>query len=187
MDWGKTPEWQKSLAHAPSIVTAEYRLANANGRATSHVGICKCGKQSRMRMRKCDCTGVGVVGDGGCEADARGPAAGGGDGQRRQVHDRAQQLALGHSRVAHQQTVNVPTQMRPIRQVSLPAASFLSFTGSISVIFTNLSLLTSISHAFPDEWQNASADKLHHSVEISKFMGNSLGVTADSNLRFAVP
>ena len=143
MDWGMTSEWQKSLAHAPSIVTGEHSLAHASGRATLHVGMCKCGEQSRMRVRKCDRTGVGIVGDGGCEADARGAAAGGGDGQRRQVHDGAQQLALGHSRVAHQQTVDVPTQMRPIRQVSLPAASFLSFTGFSFVILTNLSLLLS--------------------------------------------
>ena len=46
-------------------------------------------------------TRVSVVGDGRGEADARGAAAGGADGQRRHVHHRPQQLALCHARVAH--------------------------------------------------------------------------------------
>lgn len=68
-------------------------------------------------------TRLGVMCDGGGEADTGGAAASGGDGQRRQVHDRAQQLALGHARVAHQQAVYVPTQVRAVGQVALPRRS----------------------------------------------------------------
>ena len=77
------------------------------------------GKRARARAR----TGVGVVRDGGGEADAGGAAAGGGDGQRRDGHDRAQQLRLGHARVAHHQAVDVAAQVRAVRQVALPAAA----------------------------------------------------------------
>jgi len=74
-------------------------------------------------------TGVCVVGNGGGEADAGGAAAGGAHGEGRQRHHSAQQLALGHARVPHQQAVDVPAQMRPIRQIALPAQTHTRSAG----------------------------------------------------------
>lgn len=52
-------------------------------------------------------TRLRVRGDGGRETDARRPSASGGDGERRDVHDGAQQLRLGDGGIPHHHHVDV--------------------------------------------------------------------------------
>lgn len=68
-------------------------------------------------MRTCVC----IMGDGSRQTDPGGSPPGGGHSERRHIHDGAQQLRLCNARVSHHEAVDVPTEMRPVRQVALPA------------------------------------------------------------------
>ena len=60
--------------------------------------------------------------DRGGEPDARAPAARRRDRERRGVQHEAQHLRLGRRRVADHEQVDVPADVRPVREVLLRAA-----------------------------------------------------------------
>ena len=68
-------------------------------------------------MRTCVC----IMGDCSRQTDPGGSPPGGGHCEWRHIHDGAQQLRLCDARVSHHEAVDVSAEMRPVRQVALPA------------------------------------------------------------------
>lgn len=112
-----------AIARLPSLVLASYSVSSRSAGQPGADRSCRNQHRGAAGWAESVLTCVGIMGDGGSEAHARRAASCGGHGQGSNVEHCAQQLGLGHARVAHHERIDVPAQVRACMHRSSDSAS----------------------------------------------------------------